>query len=110
MQVTRPKSPNFTKRSSKNLDREYLNEGESAQVAAVDKFKAALGKQMMNKSLATDKAAENPSSTVSMNLAMQKRREELEAKRKREEEKKKEEKDRFEKQNRVRVLMLTHNS
>jgi hypothetical protein len=38
----------------------------------------------------TEKAAENPSSTVSMNLGMQKRREELEAKRKAEEERKKE--------------------
>ena len=39
--------------------------------------------------------AENPSSTVSMNLAMQRRREEIEAKRKAEEAKKKEEEDRI---------------
>ena len=82
MQVTRPKSPNFTKKQSKILDREYLNEGESAPVAQVDRFKQALQKQMFNKSSVTEKAAENPSSTMSMNLAMQHRREELEAKRK----------------------------
>ena len=49
----------------------------------------------------SEKPTENPSSTVSMNLAMQKRREELEAKRKAEEDKKKEDKDRLDRQNRV---------
>ena len=101
MQVTRPKSPNFTKRQSKNLDREYLNEGDSAQVAAGDRFKQALQKQIFNKSSMTEKVTENPSSTISMNLAMQRRREELEAKRKQEEDKKREDKEREEKQNRV---------
>ena len=57
------------------------------------------------KSMATktegDKAAANPSSTNSMTLAMQKKREELEAKRKKDEAKRKEDADRVEKQNRV---------
>lgn len=72
MHVTQPKSPNFTKTSNKNLDREYLNEGSSATVGAqnptMDKFKAALMKSMKNGG--EDKAAQNPSSTKSMNLAM----------------------------------------
>jgi hypothetical protein len=44
MQVTRPKSPNFTKTSSKALDREYLNESQSNPT--VDKFKMALQKSL----------------------------------------------------------------
>ena len=43
----------------------------------VDKFKAALMKSMANKE---DKAAANPSGTKAMTLAMERRREELEAK------------------------------
>jgi len=44
-----------------------------------------------------EKAAANPSSTKGTNLAMQRRREDLEAKRKKEEEKKKEDEMRFKK-------------
>jgi len=53
-----------------------------------------------------EKAAENPSSTMSTNLAMQKRREELEAKRKAEEAVKKEDKERFERQNKVTYKIM----
>ena len=77
MQVTRPKSPNFTKTNTKALDREYLNEG--YQEPAVDKFKAALLKSMAKQE---DKAAANPSSTKAMNLTIQKNRERLEEKKK----------------------------
>ncbi len=44
MQVTRPKSPNFTKTSSKTLPREYLDEQLSNPT--VDKFKAAMQRQL----------------------------------------------------------------
>lgn len=75
--MTRPRSPNFTKTSSKTLERQYLNEN---QPAPIDKFKQALHRNL-TKSIQEKAAGENPSSTVAMNLAMQKRREELEAKR-----------------------------
>jgi hypothetical protein len=57
----------------------------------VDKFKNALMKSMVNgggpsNTKNDDKIAANPSSTKGMNLAMQRKREELEAKRKKEEE------------------------
>ena len=99
--MTRPKSPNFTKTSTKTLERGYLNEVQPEPV--MDKFKAALLKSMANQE---DKAAANPSSTKAMNLAMQKRREEIEAKRRQEEERKKSDKDRFDKQNRVRLIFI----
>lgn len=51
-----------------------------------------------------DKAAQNPSSTKSMSLAMQKKREDLEAKRKQEEMKKKEDQERIDKLNRVSLF------
>lgn len=63
----------------------------------------ALMKSMANKE---EKAADNPSSTNGMNLAMQRRREEMEAKRAREEAKKKEDEDRLAKQNRVKYFYL----
>jgi hypothetical protein len=51
-----------------------------------DKFKMALMKKIHSQTGADeDKAAQNPSSTKCMTLAMQKRREDLEAKRKEEE-------------------------
>jgi hypothetical protein len=53
-----------------------------------------------------EKAQANPSSTKGTNLAMQRRREELEAKRKKEEEKKKEDENRSKKQNRVHIYFL----
>ena len=71
----------------------------------MDKFKMALAKSMAaNKD---EKASANPSSTKGMTYAMNKRREELEAKRKNEELKKKEDADRLTKQNRVVSLLLT---
>ena len=47
-QVTRPKSPNFTKTSQKTLDREYLNERDPTGGPMVDKFKMALMKKMQS--------------------------------------------------------------
>ena len=52
---------------------------------------------------ADDKAAQNPSSTKSMTLAMLKRREQLEDKRKGHEDKAQEDREREEKQNRVSI-------
>lgn len=96
--ATVPKSPNFTKTSTKNLDRQYLNEGQPEP--AVDKFKAALMKSMAKNE---DKAAANPSCTKASTLAMERRRLELENKRKQDEACKKEDHDRIEKQQRVSV-------
>lgn len=69
------------------------------EAPALDRFKQALQRNLAK--AAADKAPENPSSTVTMNLLMQKKREDLEAKRKAEEAKKKEDEERRERQNRV---------
>jgi len=45
-QVTRPKSPNFTKTSQKSLKREYLDEKDAGGGPMVDKFKMALMKKI----------------------------------------------------------------
>jgi len=86
--VTRPKSPNFTKTSSKALDRQYLDEQLSNPT--VDKFKLAMQKTLAKQAAQKNDKVQDPSSTNSMNLAMQRRREELEAKQKKEEQRKKE--------------------
>lgn len=110
--MTRPKSPNFTKTSTKALEREYLNEGEPSAGGLQDRFKMALMKRMnsqgggLSAGAGEDKGAQNPSSTKSMTLAMQKRREQLEQKRKDEETKAQVDQDRFNKQNRVSLLHL----
>lgn len=101
--MTRPRSPKFTKTSQKALEREYLNEHDAPAITGVDKMKNALLRKMQ--SSAEDKSGFNPSSTKSMTLAMQQRREELEQKRKQEEAKKKEEQDRLEKANRVSLTI-----
>lgn len=118
---TRPRSPRFTKTSSKGLEREYLNEKDAPMV---DKMKMALMKRV-NEAGGTansiraggsvagfsgggagndDKAGQNPSGTKSMTHLMTKRREELEEKRKADQQKAKEDQARFDKQNRVRTL------
>lgn len=99
MQVTRPKSPNFTKTSSKTLAREYLDEQLSNPT--VDKFKAAMQKQIARQASMTTEKIQDPSSTNAMNLGMKRRREEMEAKLKAEEERKRQDKERFERQNKV---------
>ncbi len=88
--VTRPKSPNFQKTSTKGLEREYLNEDGGKAIA--DKFKSALMKKVHGAatSMMDDKGAQNPSSTKSMTHLMARRREELEEKRRQEELKNKE--------------------
>lgn len=96
--VTRPRSPKITKTSSKILDRDYLNEG-SRGSQPVDKLQAALLKSIAAE---TEKGANNPSSTKSMNLAMQRKREDLEKKRKQDEMNKKEDEERIIKQNRMK--------
>jgi hypothetical protein len=90
--VTRPRSPNFQKTSTKGLEREYLNEREAVlrNSSTMDKFKTALMKKVnggtstsFNAGASDDKAgAQNPSSTKSMTHLMSRRREELEEKRK----------------------------
>lgn len=73
-----------------------------------DKFKMALMKKMHSQSGNQDEAAaQNPSSTNSMTLAMQRRREELEAKRKEEEERKKADEERRVHQNRVSIQIVS---
>ena len=62
-----------------------MNEGATIRSGSADKLKMAMMKSMAK--TIEDKVAVNPSSTKGTNLAMQKRREELEAKRKKEEEK-----------------------
>ena len=67
-----------------------------------DKFKMALMKNM-HSATAQEEAAQNPSSTNSMTLAMQRRREELEGKRKEEEERRIEDEKRRIHQTRVSI-------
>lgn len=102
--MTRPKSPNFQKTSSKGLERGYLNEN-SARNTMVDKFKSALMKKVHATATSMmddgEKGAQNPSSTKSMTHLMMRRREELEDKRHQNEAKAQEDRERFEKQNRV---------
>lgn len=104
--VTRPKSPNFQKTSSKGLERGYLNE-DGGRNTMVDKFKTALMKKVhatATSMMDDEKGAQNPSSTKSMTHLMMRRREELEDKRHQNAAKAQEDKERFEKQNRVNNL------
>ncbi len=109
--VTRPKSPNFTKTNTKPLEREYLNERDTA-TSMQDKLQSALMKRVsmtggsFKGGEGEDKAAQNPASTKSMTHLMTRRRDELEEKRKAEADKVREDKERFDKQNRVSSFSL----
>lgn len=104
-QQTEPRSPNFTKKQTKTLEREYLNENyqQTKRSESADKFKNALFKSVSK--MVDDKAAANPSSTKAMNFMMQKRREELEEKKLKDEMKKKEDQDRAKQQNRMKNVV-----
>lgn len=101
MTVTRPISPNFTKKQSKPLERTYVNEGDPKKLAAAalgeDKLKATLAKSMRS-TRPPSGPVQQPSSTRAMALGQARRREEIEAKKKQEEDLRKEDQDRTLKQ------------
>lgn len=72
--TTKPESPKFTKTKSRPLERTYVNEAPPQP----DKLKTLLGKSLTKK---VETQVKQPSSTRAMELAAQRRREEIEAKR-----------------------------
>lgn len=82
---TIPKSPNFEKTKSRPLDRDQFNEA----APKIQQFKA-----LSRQKSVSDQPVKQPSSTRSMVLLQERRREEIEADRKRENEKIKEDKER----------------
>lgn len=68
MSVTKPVSPKFTKTKTKDLTRNYVNEGDANKdLEPVDKFKAALMKSMNTKK--SSAPVKQPASTRSVALA-----------------------------------------
>lgn len=93
--TTTPKSPKFTKTKTRPLERSYVNEAPPQP----DKLKQLLAKSMTKPST----QVKQPSSTRAMELASQRRREEIEAKRKADEKAAKEETLRKEKQAKLKA-------
>jgi len=95
---TKPQSPNFIKRPSRVLNRDYINEGESMRALQKEKQAAALRK--LAASAKEGPAGEkNPVSTKAVQKTQEKRREEIQAKKKAEEDAKAEEAERIRRQN-----------
>jgi hypothetical protein len=62
-----PKSPNFEKRASKILDREYLNDGDKKPTE--DKYTTMMKKLASTAKATPDDKKANPSSTKAMALS-----------------------------------------
>jgi len=89
-QTTVPRSPKFTKTASRGVRRDYMNEQTQQNF-----YKSSKSEKKIPKPDDTV----NPSTTKATKLAMQKRREEIQAKLRKENEKAEEERKRKERQN-----------